>query len=365
MESPTMEMPTNLPSLFAAVLAAFLLSACAGGDRRNPENRPAHHTEDGFRNPHLTESKRGLFRFFRMKYFGEEKFADDPAEVDRIPVAKPDLERIHRPADSLRITWIGHATALVQFPGLTVLTDPVFSERASPVSFAGPKRVLPPALSLDQLPPVDIVLISHSHYDHLDTPTVKALGDTVLWIVPLGLKSWFEGKGVSPGRVREFDWWDSAKIEGARVTAAPMQHWSARGFGDRNETLWASWVVESGGYSFWFCGDTGYNPVQFKEIGERFGGFDLAMIPIGAYDPRWFMKDAHVNPEEAVKIHAEVRSNFTLAHHWGNFRLTAEPLDEPPRRLAEAMAAAGELPPFEAFAVGETREIGERIGKAF
>lgn len=352
-----MEWSSNLALPFAALFAGVLLLACAGGDRRNPETRPAHHTETGFRNPHPTESKRGLFRFIRMKYFGEEKFADDPAEVDRIPVVKPDLERIHRPAESLRVTWIGHATALVQFPGLTVLTDPVFSERASPVSFAGPKRVLPPALSLDQLPPVDIVLISHNHYDHLDTPTVQTLGDSVLWLVPLGLKSWFEGKGVSSDRVREFDWWDSEEIQGARLTAAPMQHWSARGFGDRNETLWASWVVERDGYSFWFCGDTGYNPIQFKEIGERFGGFDLAMIPIGAYDPRWFMKDAHVNPEEAMKIHAEVRSSFTVAHHWGTFRLTAEPLDEPPGRLAEAMAAADDLPPFLAPAVGETREI--------
>lgn len=359
-----MEWSSNLALSFAALFAAVISLACAGGERRSPESRPAHHTEDGFRNPHLAEPKRGLFRYFRMKYFGDEEFANDPAEVDRIPVREADLDAIRRPAESLRITWIGHATALVQFPGLALLTDPVFSERASPVSFAGPKRVLPPALSLDQLPPVDIVLISHNHYDHLDTPTVQTLGDSVLWIVPLGLKSWFEGKGVSPDRVREFDWWDSAEAEGAKITAAPMQHWSARGFGDRNETLWASWVVERDGYSFWFCGDTGYNPVQFKEIGEHFGGFDLAMIPIGAYDPRWFMKNAHVNPEEAVKIHAEVRSRFTLAHHWGKFRLTAEPLDEPPARLAQAMAAAGDLPPFEAFAVGETREIGGKSGGA-
>lgn len=354
-----MEIHLNPLLLFTALFMALMPLACAGGDRPTPESRPPHHAADGFRNPHLTESRRGLFRYLRMKYFGEEEFADDPAEVDRIPVVAPDREPIGRPTDALRITWIGHATALVEFPNLTLLTDPVFSDRASPVSFAGPKRVLPPALALHELPAVDLVLISHNHYDHLDTPTVQALGNSVTWLVPLGLRAWFIGKGIAPDRVREFDWWDSADVHGARVTAAPMQHWSARGFADRNESLWVSWAVESDGFSFWFCGDTGYNPVQFREIGERFGGFDLAMIPIGAYAPRWFMKDAHVTPAEAVTIHEEVRSRFTVAHHWGAFRLSAEPLDEPPRRLAAALAERGDaVTPFVAMAVGETREIG-------
>lgn len=349
-------MTTNLPLLLAALILALLPLACSGGERRPAESRPAHHAETGFRNPHLVESRRGVFRYLRMKYFGDEEFADDPAEIERIPRVPADREAIHRPGTAPQVTWIGHATFLIQYRNTTILTDPVFSDRASPVSFAGPKRVLPPALAIDELPPVDIVLVSHNHYDHLDTATVRALGDRVQWRVPLGIRDWMIRKGIAPNRVREFDWWNSERLGETEITAAPMQHWSARGFGDRNRTLWVSWAVEIGDFSLWFCGDTGYNAIQFLDIGERFGGFDLAIIPIGAYAPRWFMKDAHVTPEEAATIHDEIRSRFSVAHHWGAFRLSAEPLDEPPRRLAEAMRDRGEgAAPFVSMAVGETR----------
>ena len=222
-------MTPNFFRLSATMLLVLFPPACAGGDSRPSESRPAHHTEDGFRNPHLSEPRRdGIFRYFRMKYFGDEEFADDPAEIARIPTVPPDRAAIARPGAAPQITWIGHATFLIQYRGTTILTDPVFSDRASPVSFAGPKRVLPPALSPDELPAVDFVLISHNHYDHLDAPTVRALGDAPIWLVPRGLGKWFAAKGVSTDRVREFDWWDSESFGKTEFTAAPMQHWSER-----------------------------------------------------------------------------------------------------------------------------------------
>lgn len=298
---------------------------------------PAHHTPDGFKSPYADESKRGFFKYMKMRLFGGEEFADYAEDAHKIPVTEPDLDRIHRPdPDVPQLTWIGHATALVQYRGVNILTDPVFSDRASPVPFGGAERFTPPGLRMDQLPPVDLVLISHNHYDHLDKDSVEQIGSDPVWLVPLKLKSWFTDQGIDGEKVFEFDWWDEGTFGKTDVTAVPMQHWSARGLRDRNKTLWASYVVRIDDFTFWFCGDTGYNDVQFKEIGRRVGGFDLALIPIGAYEPRWFMKSAHVNPEEALLIHGEVKSRYSVGIHWGAFQLTAEPIDEPPRRLAVA-----------------------------
>ena len=233
------------------------------------------------------------------------------------------------------MTWIGHSTLLVQANGKAILTDPIFSQRASPVSFAGPKRYTQPAIGIEDLPKIDLVVISHNHYDHLDKDTVLAIGDKTHWCVPLGVKAWFTNLGIT--QVTEFDWWTQKEINGVVVQATPSQHWSARGIFDRFDTLWASWSLQMGDFKTWFAGDTGYNPVQFKEIGDRSGPFDLAMIPIGAYEPRWFMKDFHVNPEEAVLIHQDVRSKYSVGMHWGTFPLTAEPVTQPPVNLRSAL----------------------------
>ncbi|HET9023429.1 MAG TPA: MBL fold metallo-hydrolase, partial [Burkholderiaceae bacterium] len=229
------------------------------------------------------------------------------------------------------------ATALVQLGGLNFLTDPHFSERASPVQFMGPKRWQPPGVALDDLPPIDVVLLSHNHYDHLDAGTVTRLkkqrGGAPVFIVPLGLERWLEGAGVK--RIRKMDWWDCIDARGAAITLVPAQHWSRRTLADTNTTLWGGFVVQAARRSFYFAGDTGYGP-DFQEIGARFRGFDLALLPIGAYEPRWFMKSAHINPDEAVRIHREVRARRSVAIHWGTFPLTDEPLDQP---LADLTAA--------------------------
>jgi N-acyl-phosphatidylethanolamine-hydrolysing phospholipase D len=348
-------------SLIIILLLSPVLAGCAGS-RESPDRppRPAHHLPDGrFTNPHFDQSRRGFLAYLKMRYFSGEKYADYEENADRVPQVPPDLEQIRHPDQArLQVTWIGHATMLLQYRGINVLTDPIFSQRASPVSFAGPRRVNPPALTIEQLPPIDFVVISHNHYDHLDCVTVRRLGAGPLWLVPLGLKKWFTDRDLPADRISELDWGQNKTSGPASFTLTPAQHWSARSLWDRNQTLWGSWLVRIGGKNIWYSGDTGYNPYQFKEIGRRAGKIDLALISIGAYEPRWFMQGVHVNPAEAVKIHRQINSRYSLGIQWGTFRLTAEPIDEPPQKLRQALVEHGVSPAeFETIAIGATRVI--------
>jgi N-acyl-phosphatidylethanolamine-hydrolysing phospholipase D len=300
-----------------------------------------HHTEHGFKNIQQTEnSKFGDF----LKWRWERLWKNIPAPpAYDFPIARNDPEFLKSNRTATTLTWIGHATVLLQLDGQNILTDPHFSERASPVSWAGPKRVVPPGLTIEKLPPIDMVLISHDHYDSLDDTTIKALferdgGDKTMFFVPLGLKDWFRRRGID--RVIELDWWQNRFVADLEVVAVPVQHWSKRSPFSRNQTLWSGWVVRSRDLSFFFAGDSGYTP-HFREIGEKYGPFDLAAIPIGAYEPRWFMKKHHMNPQEAVMVHQDVRSRKSIAIHWGTFSLTDEPLDEPPRLLARSLRDRG------------------------
>lgn len=294
---------------------------------------PAHHGPDGFRNLYGTaQQHKGLWPYVKMKYFDEPFPEPTPATIPAIAPVNGTL--IQSPSSALQATWIGHASALVQIDGVNILTDPVFSDRASPLSLFGPRRYTQPALGIARLPRIHCVVISHNHYDHLDLATVKALGDQVQWLVPLGLKAWFEREGVT--RVTELDWWDKTECEGVTFTLTPTQHWSGRGLGDTNATLWGAWAMEKAGQRVWFGGDTGYAEPLFKEIGRRLGPFDLALIPIGGYGPRWFMKEKHADPDDAVRIYRDIGARYALPIHWGAFVLTAEPIEEPPRLLAKA-----------------------------
>lgn len=235
------------------------------------------------------------------------------------------------------MTWVGHSSFLIQLGAVNILTDPMWSERASPVQWAGPKRLFPPGVPIDQLPPIDLVVQSHNHYDHLDDRTVRRLiadHPGARWLVPLGVTRFFVDRGARA--VSEHDWWETASIAGLEVTCAPAQHFSGRGLPDRNASLWCSWALADGATRLYFCGDTGYHGA-FEEIGRRLGPFWLALMPVGAYEPRWFMRPVHMNPEEAVtafrdlhRAHGSERSGIFVPMHWGTFRLTDEPVEEPP-----------------------------------
>ena len=298
-----------------------------------------------------------------MRIFGGVEWADHEETADQVPYQKLDLARVKNPPkDQLQVSWLGHSTFLIQYQGINILTDPVFSDRASPLSWAGPKRYTEHVVDYSLLPKIDFVVISHNHYDHLDVGAVNTFLGTspdVRYLVPLGLKHWLTNEGVPPANVQEFDWWDVAQnppFDGLiSIQAQPSQHWSARGLFDRRETLWASWRIEIADKSIWFAGDTGYNPVGFKEIGERAGPVDLALIPIGAYAPRSFMKTYHVNPEEAVMIHQDVKARRSIGMHWGTYPLTAEVPMDPPMRLAVAREKSGlDDREFQTLTLGET-----------
>ena len=244
------------------------------------------------------------------------------------------------PPGELRITWVGHATFLLQFGGLNLLTDPVWSARASPIRWLGPTRLVPAALPFDRLPPIDVVVLSHDHYDHLDGPTVQALherfADRITWVTPLRYARWFARHGVH--RVAELDWWQSATLAGGfRITAAPARHWTRRGPWDTMRRLWASFALAApDGTRVYFAGDSGYAPF-YSEVAARCGPFDAVLMPIGAYEPRWFMHAAHMNPEEAVQAWVDLgAAGVFVPMHWGTFRLTDEGAFEPPRRLRAA-----------------------------
>lgn len=233
--------------------------------------------------------------------------------------------------------WIGHSTFLIREGSITILTDPVFSNRASPFSFAGPKRLIPPAMNIDDLPNIDIVTISHNHYDHLDIRSLKKISKkfpNVLFFVPKGDKNLLKRAGIK--NVFDFIWWDEKRVGNTVFTFTPVQHWSARGLFDRSESLWGGWFMKNKNISLFHAGDTGYSD-DFKEIYKKLGSPDLAMIPIGAYSPRWFMKFSHVNPKEAVQIALDMRAKKSIGMHWGTFILTDEPVKEPPILLKKEL----------------------------
>jgi N-acyl-phosphatidylethanolamine-hydrolysing phospholipase D len=319
---------------------------------RRQADLPAHHNpEGGFINPWPTAEREESGGFLRWQLERMSNPRPPNPSADAFPFAEPAINYSRAEADEIRITWIGHATFLIQAAGLNILTDPQWSRRASPVQFAGPARLVPPSLPLERLPPVDAVLVSHDHYDHLDSGTVErldaAFGDRLRWFAPLGHGAWFEARGIRSAT--DMDWWDEATLDGphgtVRIVALPCQHWTSRTPFDRQRRLWASFaIVLPDGRSIYFGGDSAYFP-EFPAIHDRLGSFDALLVPIGAYEPRWFMKPVHMNPEEAVQAYRDLGGTGTMiGMHWGTFRLTDEDPLEPPVKTREAWQEAG-LPP--------------------
>lgn len=348
---------------------------------RNPHYDPSlpHHRPGGFQNVEVPFEPKTLGEVLRWRWDAARQSLPHPPRTP-IPQQAPDLDFIHRNATAggamrSAVTWIGHATALMQCSGVNVLTDPIFSHRASPLRFAGPQRHQPPGLALRELPRIDLVLVSHNHYDHLDDASARALhtqpGGPPQFVVPLGLKAWFAARGIRS--VVELDWWQTHSLRGPKgpvdVVLVPAQHWSARGLGDRMATLWGGFAVFGPDCHWFYAGDTAYSR-EFSRMRESFalrqsgaqgGGFDLALLPIGSYEPRWFMAGQHVNVEEALQIHRDLGAKRSLGVHWGTFALTDEPLDEPPQRLARLGLAQG-LAEDEFFVlpIGGTQRLAAR-----
>jgi L-ascorbate metabolism protein UlaG (beta-lactamase superfamily) len=255
----------------------------------------------------------------------------------------------------IALTFINHITFLLQFNGLNVLTDPVYSQRVSPFRSVGPGRVRDPGLAFEALPPIHLVLITHNHYDHLDIETLLRLDQahSPRFVTGLGNRAFLAEFGIHA--VDELDWWQNVATAGADVTLTPAQHWSSRGPRNRNRTLWGGFIVRASGQQVYFAGDTGYSP-HFRQVHERVGRVDLALLPIGAYEPRWFMRDQHMNPDDAVRAHLDLDAKVSVATHFGCFQLTDEGIDDPPLELAAACERLGvSTDAFQVLETGETR----------
>lgn len=296
----------------------------------------------------------GTLAFWRWQFTKER--AKWPERVGNKPVAKPPA----RVTDGIRVTFVGHASHLIQTGGLNILIDPVWSDRASPVSFAGPVRVRPPGIAFDDLPPIDVVLITHGHYDHLDVATLAKLAQRgrPQIVAPLGHDVTIRESDAS-ANVTVLDWHDGATLsDKVKVTLVPTQHWTARGLYDRNKALWGGYIIETPAGCVYHVTDTGYHDTLFHETRDRYGPFKLAIIPVGAYEPRWFMKRQHCNPEEAVRIFQECGAPVALAHHFGTFQLTDEAIDAPVEALRAACMDKGiAADKFRALDPGEVLEI--------
>jgi len=298
-----------------------LLSSCATGPHYLKSD---HFNGKKFFNPTSSGDEGGFFRIFR--YLANRNLKPWPEKVENLP-ERLWLDPI--PEGQVVATFINHATVLLQFHSLNVLTDPIYSERASPLSSIGPKRVRSPGVVFDHLPKIDLVVISHNHYDHLDLAAITRLEAKFhpLFLVPLGDELLLRSAGAT--HIQEMDWWEVKQIPlHGDVTFAPTQHFSARGLFDRNRTLWGSYYLKIDGVRVYFGGDTAYS-VHFAEIKSRLGPPDISLLPIGAYEPRWFMKGVHMNPAEAVQAHLDLGSARSIGIHFGTFQLTDESIEQP------------------------------------
>ncbi|MEY4583678.1 MAG: hypothetical protein RJB10_175 [Pseudomonadota bacterium] len=360
----------GINTALAAIISIAILLFFNNSTAQNGSSPKAHHTPTGFKNNYTQQVSRSFGDFMRWQW---ESWNLDKTASSPTPSVQADLAALKAPT-APTVTWIGHATALVQASGLNVLVDPIFSDRASPVQIFGPKRAQAPGVAMADLPHIDAVLISHNHYDHLDRASValldekaKAAGKTTQFIVPLGLKAWFNGIGIDS--VVELDWWEQHTIQGVEFHLTPVQHWSARSINDRSATLWGGWAVLGADFHWYYAGDTGYSR-DFADTAKHFaarqtealgGGFDLALVPVGAYEPRWFMTQQHVNPMESLRIHQDVGAKRSIGVHWGTFSLTDEPLDQPPRDLAIARQALNVIEAdFGVLAIGESKQFAKR-----
>lgn len=334
--------------LLQASIFCLVFIGCSRADLvKSPEKINAPFDGERFENIEPFKDK-SFFTVLKWRLFGEREHWDI---VEQQRFFKPVVQR----SEALKMTMIGHSTVLIQVDNINILTDPHYSDRASPVSWAGPKRVIKPAIKFDDLPPIDVVLVSHNHYDHLDLPTLKSLHMKFapIFIVGLGNKKLLHTQGIE--NVHELDWWESHTFNGVPIHFTPVQHWSARGLFDKRKTLWGGFYIQANKKIF-FAGDTGYGKI-FKMINEKYGVMDVGLLPIGAYKPRWFMKDAHINPDEAVQLFMDLQLQQALGIHFGTLNgLTDESIRDPEQALVEAL---------DKYAVEQHRFIAPVFGQVY
>lgn len=311
----------------------FLLISCAStADEKIPQSDHYNSEKDVFYNPHIKEDH-GFMDF--LKWVTNRNIGPWPEE--KIPLKATPRIAQNLTNNQFAITFVNHATFLIQVPGMNILTDPIWSKRASPVSFAGPKRIIDPGIKFEDLPKIDLVIISHNHYDHMDLSTLKKLKKKYQprILVPLRNKKFLEAQGLE--NVEEFDWWNQTTISDNQVTFVPAQHFSSRGLFDRNKTLWGGFVIQHKGLTLYFAGDTGYSP-HFQEIQKKFDVIHLSLLPIGAYLPRWFMGPVHTDPYQAVKAHIDLKSKLSIGMHYGCFQLADDGYKSPAADLEKGMS---------------------------
>lgn len=325
-----------------------LLSMAGGPGHQGP---PSDHFDGQLFHNREGGAGRTLWELLRWRWTAQTRPWPAWVENRAHPALPASLAR-----GEVALTFINHITFLIQIQGLNVLTDPVYSERASPFLSLGPRRHRAPGLPFDDLPPIHLVLVSHNHYDHLDLPTLSRLARVhrPVFVTGLGNRAFLTQFAIPD--VHELDWWESLKVQGADVSFTPAQHWSGRGGGStRNRTLWGGFNLCAGGARVFFAGDTGYGS-HFREIRERYGRPDIALLPIGAYEPRWFMGPQHMNPEDAVLAHRDLEAEVSIGTHFGCFQLTDEGIDDPVTDLIAARACHGLHPEhFQVLETGETR----------
>ncbi|MCZ6785129.1 MAG: MBL fold metallo-hydrolase [Proteobacteria bacterium] len=334
--------------LAAAATAESVGSTVSVGDRASL--RAPHGVPGSFFNPWASDPKTvwGLLKWQLSPNRVRSERSGPPA----VPVVPNDGAYLAGEENSATITWVGHATFAIHDGNDVFLTDPHFGTRA-----LIPKRVVPPGIPLESVPPDAFAILSHNHYDHLDADTVERLPASVAWYVPLGMAEWFRDRDRP--NVVELDWWESAERDRWTITCLPSQHWSRRIGQGVNEALWCAWLVDSGDFVYFFAGDSGYFH-GFEEFGRQFGPIDVAMLPIGAYEPRWFMKYQHMDPAEAYRAFRDLGAHTMLPMHWGTFDLTDEPVDLPPVILGQVIAEQGGDPErVRILAVGERWKISD------
>jgi L-ascorbate metabolism protein UlaG (beta-lactamase superfamily) len=357
MKKFTSDKKTAFTRKAGVIFIIMLMTGCSSSSDPEiwAEGNPKHHTQNGFRNYPVIPDPPPVGVAFYLRRTLDSFFLPDVPE-DHYLTEKEAISQFQRFKGQNSITWLGHATFLIRINGKIILTDPFLTEYASPFWIFGSRRYVQPGISLANLPPIDMVIISHNHLDHLDAETVESLQgkDNIYVVVPLGLKSFFKDRGFS--NVEELDWNESYSYGGIKLTALPAVHFSGREANDKNKALWCSWSVASPFGKVFFSGDSSYSPTIFKTIGEERGPYDAAIVTIGAYKTRKYGPASHLTPEEAVKVVMETKSDIAVAMHWGTIKLSDEPLWEPHVRFKKA-AQDNDIPSDQTWVmkIGETR----------